>query len=707
LLAALVALGLGLYIYVVDRHKVSDQELGQRALHLFPVWRREDLTKIELRGEDHALVLTREPGAKGDLDFLMVEPVAGQVDPVALDRLLSGLEHGNPVRRLPEEPADFGAVVVRGVLSMGSVTHRFELGGPAPTPEGARYFRLGGEVMVVAKDIALDLMRPDETYRERTVIPYLSVALESVELARGEGRLRLLRMDETSFRIESLGARASRKAIDRVWLAFADARAESFLNEADAVKLTEPAAVRVTLFPRDRARLPAELRFGAACPGHPDDIVVLRTSPSRLAACVPKGVLDGLSVPDVDLLDTGLFAAHEDELQDVTFTPQATLKDARRFDLARSGTTFRLRAPEDRTLSAQEANAVQKWLSRVWQLHGQVRPLPRSARRWGTWSMHRADGTEEGLELSLDGVTVYVTRLSDTATLVLPALAYPLLSPSLTLLRPLQVFESAQEISRLELQCGEPARLRKTDGVFRFEAPHAAAPSGVPDQRAALDLADLLNRTQAETWLGTDAPVTPGCSVTFERAGKTHTLRLGSAGLEDAVLGQVDQGPIGIFPRALREALSRSYLDLGLVPSGYVLIGLERWVTNQWVAIPLSPEGDAGVPDASSVAADASPPSLIEPVVVRDLIEGFRADRLVHVGAPRPEEGPMTPALRVTLALRAPSAVGAAPSPASLPIRLTRVVSTGKAAEGDARFTRFSHIDAMLSARELPRELAR
>ena len=48
--------------------------------------------------------------------------------------------------------------------------------------------------------------------------------------------------------------------------------------------------------PNDASKPAGELVIGDACPGQPNDVVVLRKAPSRVAACAPKSVLEALSV---------------------------------------------------------------------------------------------------------------------------------------------------------------------------------------------------------------------------------------------------------------------------------------------------------------------------------------------------------------------------------------------------------------------------
>ena len=201
ILAAVLAVG---YAYFVDRDKVSDVEVKKRSYQVFPVWRKSDVTRIELELPEK-LVLERDADA-GDLEYRMTQPVTSQVDVAAVDRLLSVLEQTNYVRKLEGEPADFGAVRARGRISMRNVQYTFDLAGPAPVPEGSAYLRLDGKVlMVVPKDFVLDVLRPADAYRDKTVVPFLSVGLKALSIKSRTRVLDLTRLDDISFLVGGAG----------------------------------------------------------------------------------------------------------------------------------------------------------------------------------------------------------------------------------------------------------------------------------------------------------------------------------------------------------------------------------------------------------------------------------------------------------------------------------------------------------------------
>src|SRR5262249_47071907 len=118
-------------------------------------------------------------------------------DQTAVDKTLSALEFATPERRLEanQDRRALGLDAPRTVvtLAMGAIHYRIALGAAAPAPAGAVYASAQGEgldgepVFVLSRDLFTELSRPRETYRSRTLVPYLSSQLATIALeASGE-----------------------------------------------------------------------------------------------------------------------------------------------------------------------------------------------------------------------------------------------------------------------------------------------------------------------------------------------------------------------------------------------------------------------------------------------------------------------------------------------------------------------------------------
>lgn len=529
------------YAYFIDRGKVSDTEKKQRTAQVFPIWRKADITRIDLEvaGQQN-LVLERDADA-GELEYRMTAPVTTEVDTATLDRLLSVLDQTNYVRKLDAEPADFGAIRVHGRVRMGSMQITFDLAGPAPTPEGAAYFRLDGKsLLVVPKDFVLDLQRPVDAYRDKTVVPYLSVGLRGLTLRSRSRQLELTRQDDLSFLISGDNVRASRKTIDRVWTAFAEMRAEKFLSVATARKLTDDpvAVIRMTPFSGETA----ELRLGGPCPDAPEDIVFLRLSAPEVGACVPKGVLQGLSLEAKELVDDGPFVTRTDEVTELVATDLPT---GFVLDVARKGGGFRLRTPQERDLTPGENALFQSYMDRLFALSGMdvvkgealkvpiLKFLIHRARGAGLLNAKEREEATETIEIGRDAREgkLYLRRSSDGARYVLDESALSFLRPHAGTLRDETLWGAAPggaqpEPREIELDCGAGQKLTKSsDGAWMSHAFPV-------DQAAAVNLADALRRAKPSTWLHPDSFAS--ASIASHKC-TVHVIWEGDAGASSTV----------------------------------------------------------------------------------------------------------------------------------------------------------------------------
>ncbi len=615
-LLLLLAVALSLYAWFVDRGSVSDVEKNARSLHLFPVWRRAEISRIELRQNGTTLVLVRDAGADaGELDFRVTSPVNADIDAAALDQLLSVLEHSNPVRRLEGEPSDFGPERLVGEVTMGKVTTRFVLGGPAPTPEGAAYFRIDGKPVVVARDFVTDITRSADVYREKTLVPYLSVALDALTIQNGARALSLKRIDDLSFRIEGPNLRASRSTIDRLWLALADLRAESFLTVDEATALTRDPSFVVRMTPIAPSQTPAELLIGGPCPGHPERVVFFRKTPLPVGACVPRVALENLGIEGETLADTGLFGMRPDELEDF-----ASAAPGKRLDLARKGTGYRLRAPEDRDLAPAEAETFSRFLLELFKVHGtRVSPAPTLGAPLFFLDLHRGEGKRtEHVDVYAEGAQVYAKRAADGAVLAVPPTLVSLAFPGPEPYRPSAVWDLGAGPTGITLDCGTPQELTLAHGTWTG----TGKTTFVVDNARVLELLDTLRRLRADLWFHGAIPLSAEnrCSVTLGFVGRPAArLTVGPALLPGYVAAQVDGGTFFAAPEDVGRALRRIYLDRVLIPDDAGIVAATRRKDGKRAEL----FEDAGAETAQAWVA----------------LRTFRADDVVHLGPARPGEG--------------------------------------------------------------------
>lgn len=576
LILVVLAAALGLWLWL-DRDHVTSSERKMRENNVFPVWRKEELVELTIAreggpGAAETIVLERE-----GTTWRMKSPRAERADAAAVDRLLTTLEFATIARRA-SEGTSLGLESPRatGSLRMGGLVVTFALGGPSPRPDNSSYFRVGDEApIVVGKELADALLASSDGYRDRAVVPYLATELARFQVAHPAGGFTLDRIDDRSFKVADAGVLAARSAVDRMWAALAEMRAEAFPKDADVERLTAHPTLTITMTPKDEKRPPAEIVIGDACPGHPADVVVLRKSPTRIAACAPKDVVAALLVGGPTLLEHHPFTLRMDEIEELRLE-RLGVEDARdagagpppAIEIARKGTGFHQRAPSDRDLSPEEAEAATEIITRIASAEagGVTRgsgPFTAVARA----RIHAGDH-DQLVEVGVPDAKGHAVlrRVLDDARLDAGPVLVRLLVPRETTLRPHSIVASeTRRATRVVLRCGTDQELVDRGEGFRF-----VAPAGFEADGSIAQLVDAILRGRVDPWIsdvddGTFGFTRDGCHVVlaFEDGNAPITVWFGAEG-EGGVYGRVDTRP-GVFvaPQALRELAGRIYVNRG------------------------------------------------------------------------------------------------------------------------------------------------
>jgi len=602
----LIAAGLGFWLWR-ERDSVTETERARRENNVFVAWRRDDLTKIEIAHSDETITLVRE--AKTDSSWRMTSPRNERVDQAATERLLTTLEFATRVRKASDEALHqlgLDAPRATGSIVMGGLTIRFALGAPSPRPEGSSYFRVDdGAPFVISRELTEALLNRSDALRDRTVVPYLSIELARFEIkheglagAAGTGFV-IERADDRSFRLPSLQVFASRTALDKVWGALAEMRAESFPKDADADRLTSKPQLTITMTPKDKDKPAGELVVGDVCPGHPNDVVVLRRQPTRVAACAPKGAIETLLGITPELLaDKKPFGFRADEIEELRLerldlAPDAGAGDGagssssgdggvegapRVIELARRGAGFHEREPIDRELTTEEADAVSDLLVRIERDASAVRPnhgAPFHAQsRVRVHSGEHDEVIEVGVFDEPNAATATLHRVRDDALLTMTTEAARRLVPRATTLRSRRLIapsESSRSVRRVFLKCGTTQELVDEGSGLRL-----VEPRGYETDASISQLTDGILKGNVLTWVWdsddgsfglsrTDQDDAKGCRVvlSFTDNNAPITLRFGRQG-EGGYYGAIDGRPevfaisTGMYELARRIYVSHS-----------------------------------------------------------------------------------------------------------------------------------------------------
>jgi hypothetical protein len=638
LVLSFVALVVWLWL---DRDRVTDGERKRRENSAFVAWRREELTQITVVHEGETLILQRDPRADKSLTqgkegaWRMVSPREERADPVAVERLLSTLELAAVLRKASSGAAlGLDAPRATGAVRMGDLDVPFVLGAVSPQPEGSSYFRVGDEPpVVVSKEVATELLASSDVYRDRAVVPYLATELRRFEARRPGGSFTLERLDDRSFRVAESGVLASRVALERVWAALAEMRAEAFPKDADVDRLTARPRVTLVLTPKDTAKPPAELVIGEACPGHPADVIVLRRAPSRVAACAPKDIVDALVVEASSLTERHLFTTKMDEIEELVLTRtggDAGAPGAAALEIARKGTGYHQRAPVDRDLSSAEAEAATELLTRIASseasavARGGVAAPPFAAAARATV---RSGDHEESIDVGApgEGGRATLRRVLDDARLEVDAAVVRRLLPRETSVRPRVALEGEmRRAARVLLRCGVEQEL-----VDRGEGLRLASPAGYETDGAIVQLVDGVLRGRVDTWVadtddGHFGFMPGGCRmvITFEDGNAPVTLLFGGEG-EGGVYARIEsRSGVMVAPGALRELAGRIYVSRASLRVDAARIERVRVVSNGAVVTAREPSALAAAVSmlsadrVVSLKRDAGAPDLLVEVSV-------------------------------------------------------------------------------------------
>ena len=684
-----VAVGLGAYAYFVDRGKVTDTERARRSNDVFPAYRREDVSRVLVaRAGAPALVLERKAGPDGgDPSWTLASPRPGEepivADQAAVERLLGAFEFASIVRKVAADAGAFAAAPrATGTLGMGRVVYHFVLGAAAPAPEGSAYFHVDGEGdFVIPHELVTALLQSPDTYRERTIVPYLSLDLSRLEVSSPPQKSSVVldRIDGTSFRLPALGLRASRETLDRIWSALGEMRAESFLDDAAADRAIESPSFVIHMVPTDKSKPAGDLVVGGPCPDHPEDVVVVRKSPSRVSACAPKGILAGLGTTDGTLVDRRLFSAHGDEIEELRF--EGLAGDPRRVEIARTGNGWHERLPADRTLAGDEvdaANALADLLARAEAVPGDGAPAvkpgdpgaPFAGRARVTVTKLDHGGDETVTLGPVDGQVASVHRGADGAILRVPLEVARKLLPSPIAIRARDLFPPLSDTRapvRVATSCDGVAQelVNDTTGwsmhelVARGGSGEVKAGTAFPaDVAGALDLASAVGRAKAESWAA-DAddgtfglgPSDPRCTLSVDYAddaGKRSTVlefgatsREGEGGTYARVAGDP---AVFVAPRSLRALAAHWLIDRAgfrASPAQVERVTLEARTAGGAKRAAFVRQGQ------ELVMADGKPSDVA--ARVSEALASLRAEGVVHTGPARPDEGFTEPALDVRL----------------------------------------------------------
>lgn len=659
-----LALALAVAVFATRETRTTTEEEA-RSDNLLQVFDDQKITRVRIERKAGSFTVVR--GENGE--FLLKEPFAEDAEPFAVQKLLGTLEFATAVRRIkPEEVnrATFGLDAPELVVhvDMGDVKYRLRKGAEAASPKGAHYVEIAGEnapgkgVVLAGKTLLDELDVKLDDFRERYVMPYLSTALDKIAIDGTAGTKKLRRGElRDSFRFDGMlgDVRLSRRALDRILTQFARTRADRFIDAGEAERLLAGAeVVTVTMTPSDKKDPVGVVVIGGKCPEAPDAAVALRKQPDRVAACVPSGVVLGLSVPADGLADRTLFWMRPDAVERFDIErPDGKLS------LERKDVGFVMRAPREGTVEPEPGK---DRLEALVHATGKLVEAPDLAklgllppRGKAVLRSAASDDSKVMVETVLVGDTgtdgaLYVQREQDGAVIELSRDAARGLAIDTGLVRSRTVIDVAiSDVAGVELD--GPARqvlARAQDGTATL-----TDPPGLPvDNGLALELFDALRELSADQWIadkddgsfGLEAPSITARLLLHEGSEvKRRTLRVGRKGASGFFASVDDQPGVFLVPRRLAETLGSWVIDRGVFTVNRNAVR-RIVVKTKNREVVLENQGGA-------FAQTDTGPSLTDESLARlvDTLTELRAEGAVSVGPPRPEYGLENPEATIAI----------------------------------------------------------
>ncbi|WP_437877980.1 DUF4340 domain-containing protein [Sorangium sp. So ce513] len=750
LILVALAAAAAVVLLVLDRGAVSTSEAERRRKHLLEAWRPDEITELTVTmafpaGPETARLTRGEVNDAGQRPWIV--EIGGQrhaADEPTVDRLLGTLEFATAERRVSEGAVDAAALGLASprltiALAMGPRRERLLLGGSAPTPPGAVYAEVAGRgVFVITKQLAAALDIPPDRFRSRSFVPYLPSEISGLTLEGDGGPRRFSRAPwgggrGAGFRFaEGSGVRVSAPAMEQVLSALGRLQAEAFLSEEQAREAAASGGPRVTLtlLPSDPSAKPGVIELGGACPDRPDHVVAVRREPTRAAACVPASALEPLTEDASRFVDLALVGAPLDEVAEVKLSVgERGEGGARSLELARAGSEWHLRAPEDRPIPTETGRALVQAIldvraTRLLPAASDPRALgldpPRATLRVLSTPPESADEDEpheriEALEIGAEQAgVVHVRRLEDGAIAEIPAATAGALLPSAISLRSMEVFDFApDQVGALRVERpGLVQRLRRTgDGAWQLVEPTGEGLAA--DGALADELAEQLGGLKAERWVAPDAgqgyglaaprlvveaelTAAPGPGGAGDAAARSARVELGARAGAGSFARAGEGAPVFVAPPALEAAAGRLLLRrdvFAVAPEDIARVTLTP-AGGKPIVAEASPGGFtlAGAADHAAATAAAA--------AVRDALADLRAEGAVALGKPAPHHGLTPPRLRITVDLArpqpAPAAGGGAGAPRPPGGSFTIAVGAGDAFRGtNVVYARRDGVDAV------------
>jgi hypothetical protein len=318
-----IAIGLGVFVWILDRRSPGNREQGARQAYLVDL-DRNDVTELEIENGD-----TKTHFQKTNDGWRLTSPVADRADSKVVDTLLystqflkrddtvGNLGKGDQKRNYLKQ---FGVLRSRLVLRCtGKQTHiELEFGGETAV-EGSCYVRVDSKdpVFVTDDDLKNLISKPPDFFRDHQLTPFLSPEIDHIVLTQAAGEIELTRQQDQWQIDRPIKARASQAAVNRLLKKISDTPVLQFQDEEGGGEVeTENSPNAITLF---SGQSKVKIACGAPVSNQPGRIYV-RVSDRPSTFIVDESLGQTLAQKPDDLRDRKIARLNPDLIDRITIT---------------------------------------------------------------------------------------------------------------------------------------------------------------------------------------------------------------------------------------------------------------------------------------------------------------------------------------------------------------------------------------------------
>ena len=315
-----IAIGLGIFVWILDRRSPGNRELTRRA-YLVDL-DRNDVTQLEIENGD-----TKTRLQKTNDDWHLTAPIPDRADTKVIDTLLystqflkrddslTNLGKGDQKRNYLKQ---FGVLRSRLILRcIGKQTHtELQFGGETAV-EGSCYVRVDSkdDVFVTDDDLKNLVSKPPDFFRDHELTPFLAPEIDRIVLTQAAGEIELTRQRD-QWQIERpIKARASQAAVSRMLKKISETPVLQFQEEEGGGEFeTETSPSAISLF-SGQSRV--KIACGAPVSNQPGHIYV-RVSDRPSTFIVDESLAQTLDQKPNDLRDRKIVRLNPDLVDRIT-----------------------------------------------------------------------------------------------------------------------------------------------------------------------------------------------------------------------------------------------------------------------------------------------------------------------------------------------------------------------------------------------------